>query len=122
VKLVQACESGRYDVSQQSNSLQRHTTGLGAGQCLCCVDDYEEERGPCSSTFQAKLTTSLEQRDGKALRSGGGMPSVSSLPSRWHATVLLNQCMANGCSGRTQPTAGVRLSKDAETRSALCGW
>ncbi|KAI3433873.1 hypothetical protein D9Q98_003675 [Chlorella vulgaris] len=46
------------------------------------------------------------------LRSGVGMPSASSVPSRWRAAVLLNPLMASGRGGtlRFQPQAGPRGS------------
>ncbi|KAL4859637.1 hypothetical protein ACK3TF_000722 [Chlorella vulgaris] len=47
----------------------------------------------------------------------GGMPSASSVPSRWRATVLLNRRMANTRSGvpRFQPTAGVPAALPASS-------
>ncbi|KAI3436336.1 hypothetical protein D9Q98_002389 [Chlorella vulgaris] len=54
------------------------------------------------------------------LRSGGGMRSATSVPSRGRATVPLNRRMASGCGGASlfQPTAGPRGSSPRRRRGA----
>ncbi|KAI3423971.1 hypothetical protein D9Q98_009805 [Chlorella vulgaris] len=67
---------------------------------------YDSEIGRYALITGATSHASLATQPASGLRSGGGMRSATSVPSRWRASVLLNPRTASGGTPRLQPLAG----------------